>query len=322
MPSHADVLAAFTRGRLAVEDHVRESALQDREWGEEETTVQLLMKAHPEVRYVEFARTHEGQVGADWLWWFVDLTGECFGLLVQAKKLKPIKTGFTVDFKHPDNTSKQMADLLRTADRFNVPAVYALYCGDLTYRGGARHCPACASRQEGVPQVDPSCLRCERASILLLPALAAQQLAVCAPRQAGLKAFSIGLPLEDAIDRNVFTPEIKDSNLYQLRGELRKFLEDRQYGPREIAKAIFDIVSKMGSGVFDQVMERELPMILNRDAVFRTVPADRAYFSAPYYADVLCGLRRRLPKYVEPVMNGAGPPVGAERLAGMVLVHL
>jgi hypothetical protein len=88
-PGHADTLAAFTRGRLEVDECVRQSASQGHTWNEEPATERLIMAAHPEARYVAFSRTHEEAIGADRLWWFVDESGECGGALVQAKKPVP-----------------------------------------------------------------------------------------------------------------------------------------------------------------------------------------------------------------------------------------
>jgi hypothetical protein len=79
---------ALTRGRAAVDDFTRTWLSQGNPtWPEEAATVQLLMAVHPELSYVAFTRHEESQIGADWLWWFLDsTTREAFGLLVQAKK--------------------------------------------------------------------------------------------------------------------------------------------------------------------------------------------------------------------------------------------
>jgi hypothetical protein len=160
------LLTAFARGRQAVDSYVSESARQKHNWGEESATERLLMAVWPDVPYAPFNRRQEKTIGADWLWWFVDLTGECFGIIVQAKKMKQTKTGLTVDFKYPKNTGQQMNDLFATAREFNLPAAYMLYCGDMQYRRDSNSwCPACSGK-------DPHCRRCERAVTLLLPALA------------------------------------------------------------------------------------------------------------------------------------------------------
>lgn len=152
------LLTAFTRGRQAVDAYVSESARREHNWGEESATERLLMTVWPDVSYAQFNRRQEKAIGADWLWWFVDRTGESFGIIIQAKKMKQSKTGLTVDFKHPKNTGQQMDDLFATAHEFNLPAAYMLYCGDSRYRRDSNSwCPACSGK-------DPHCRRCERAA--------------------------------------------------------------------------------------------------------------------------------------------------------------
>jgi len=57
-------------------------------WHETTITGIVLQHAHPTVKFVDFNQRQEGATGADWLWWWVDATGEAFGMLVQAKRLK------------------------------------------------------------------------------------------------------------------------------------------------------------------------------------------------------------------------------------------
>ncbi|TKS96378.1 hypothetical protein [Streptomyces lasalocidi] len=317
--SKSDILlTAFTRGRQAVDSYVSESARREHNWGEESATERLLMAAWPDVPYAPFNRRQEKAIGADWLWWFVDLTGECFGIIVQAKKMKQTKTGLTVDFKYPKSTGQQMNDLFTTAREFNLPAAYMLYCGDTQYRRDSNSwCPACSGK-------DPHCRRCERAGTLLLPALAADHLRFHTPSIAAEDAFRDGFPLEDAVDRNVSTkPLIQDLNIRSLDPPLREFLVTPQHGPREIAKMMFEVVSRMRRGQFSAVAP-ERPAISNEETlVFPATPRDTGHFRTPYYPHILNGLRRRLPEYVEPVMNGTLPPSDlSDRLAGMILVRI
>jgi len=59
---------------------------QGHSWDEVTATQQLCMAASPPIVYAEFTGTQEDGVGADWLWWWIDTTGEAFGMLVRAKK--------------------------------------------------------------------------------------------------------------------------------------------------------------------------------------------------------------------------------------------
>jgi hypothetical protein len=316
--SSADILlTAFTRGRQEVDLYVSESTQRGHAWGEESATERLLMNVWPDVPYAQFNRPQEKATGADWLWWFVDLTGECFGIIIQAKKMKQTKTQLTVDFKYPNNTGQQMMDLFATAREFNLPAAYMIYCGDMEYRRDSNSwCPACSGE-------DSWCQRCERAGTLLLPALAADQMRSQTPSIAAEDAFKAGFPLEDSVDRNLSTKPLQDLNIRSLDLPLREFLTAPQHGPREIAKMMFEVVSTMRRGMFSAVSP-ERPLIDNEDTfVFSATPRDTGHFRTPYFPHILNGLRRHLPEYVEPVMNGALPPIDlSDRLAGMVVVQI
>ena len=80
-------------------------------WAEESVTDVAVHKGRPEVQVVQFSRHQEGGgVGADYLWWFLEeVTGECFGMLVQAKRLSRTGTRWTVDIGH--RSGQQLARL-------------------------------------------------------------------------------------------------------------------------------------------------------------------------------------------------------------------
>ncbi|MFD8440632.1 hypothetical protein ACFV2I_36985 [Streptomyces microflavus] len=154
--------------------------------------------------------------------------------------------------------------------------------------------------------------------------MAADQMRSQTPSIAAEDAFRDGFPLEDAVDRSVSTkPLVRDLNIRSLDLPLREFLATPQHGPREIAKMMFEVVSKMRSGQFSAVAP-ERPMINEEDVfVFPATPRDTGYFRTPYYPHILNGLRRRLPEYAEPVMNGGLPPTTlSDRLAGMAVVQI
>lgn len=315
--NHARILAAFTRGRLELDSYVRLSATQDHTWNEESATERLIMAAHPEASYVAFSRAHEEAIGADWLWWFLGESGECVGALVQAKKLAVGMRSFSVDFKHPGGSQKgkQLADLLAASDIFKVPAVYAVYCGDPAYRGGDRMCPS-------VDRGDP-CQRCERASVLLFPALAAQELLDDAPPTTGEIAFKKGVPLEDAIDPAVPAPAVDDVFRYTMDDEFAALLDDPQTGPRDIAKAMFGMVREVREQMAVKFQKDRID--LGPDALFRSVfaggeqPGDHLL----PYAHILRGVRRRLPRYVTDVLAGGElPSEYAPYLAGLAVIRI
>ena len=55
------------------------------------------MAAYSQIEAIEFTRREEGVVGADCLWWWLDRNGECYGMLVQAKKLHRRVDGWFID---------------------------------------------------------------------------------------------------------------------------------------------------------------------------------------------------------------------------------
>ena len=91
---------ALVRARRAVLGHMREAQAVGLTWKEETITDLYLGRVQPEVKVRAFTRIEEGRPGADWLWWFVDPDGTCFGMLNQAKRLKIDPTGWRFDFDY------------------------------------------------------------------------------------------------------------------------------------------------------------------------------------------------------------------------------
>lgn len=141
-PAHVDaaadgVLRGFKKIRETAEAYMDKRDLAGDGWSEEAVTAIAVTEGRPHVDVVEFNRNQEGRgpnaLGADYLWWWIDSqTGECFGMLVQAKRLKRGSKGWLVDVSHREG--KQLGDLLRTAENLDVPAVYAVYTGGLVFR--------------------------------------------------------------------------------------------------------------------------------------------------------------------------------------------
>ncbi|MFV2104940.1 hypothetical protein, partial [Micromonospora sp. LOL_024] len=209
---------------------------------------------------------------------------------------------------------KQITDLLNASDFLKVPAVYTLYCGDLAYRPDL----TC-----GGGHTSDALDRCHRSAVCALPALIASQLATFtaldSPGQAAIEAYQYASPLEDLADTGLGTSLIDDLNLQHLDGELLEFLTQPQGMPRDIAKKIFGMVSRMRSGQFALAV-REHQRVDEDAVVFEDLPTDRGHFGVPYFDHVLRGLRRQPPDYLVAIANGEDPPPWLSGLvAGIVL---
>lgn len=96
------LLDAFRRARISAQSHMTRSEAQGLSWNEETITDLVLVDAAPLVTAIPFTKREEGGpsgTGADWLWWWIGDDGECFGTLVQAKRLKKGASGrWRIDF--------------------------------------------------------------------------------------------------------------------------------------------------------------------------------------------------------------------------------
>jgi hypothetical protein len=82
LQSSPDVLTALTYARTVAEDHMIRADRAGISWREETISELLWVNAQPYILCADFARHEESVVGADWLWWWLDSSGECFGMLV------------------------------------------------------------------------------------------------------------------------------------------------------------------------------------------------------------------------------------------------
>ena len=285
---------------------------------EEELTSRLVDAADPVVESVEFNPSQEGVVGADWLWWFIQDDGTCFGLLVQAKKLNGSVGSWSIDLGYPGGKQRwrQMTRLLATADQLEVPAAYVLYFGARKRRPDI----ACSDKDA------PDCWRCERASIALLPALVAQRVALLDseyhPESLPSDAYRHSLPMEDLGLAD--SAPIRDLNLEDVGPALRTFLTTEQSGPEAVAKRIFRIVSDYRKGMLSAVVVGALA-VGSTDLMFDEVPSDTGHYGVSYFEHVLRGLRRQPPAYVTELLGTSSPadtPSRLEGLSGLVIVHL
>jgi len=80
--SNPDLLSALAHARTVAEDHMIRADRIGISWREETISELLWVNAQPFVMCPDFTHHEENVVGADWLWWWVDSGGECFGMLV------------------------------------------------------------------------------------------------------------------------------------------------------------------------------------------------------------------------------------------------
>lgn len=197
---------AFRRARQAVEKYM--TAWLDSGngvWKEEAVTGLLLTTASPRIRFQTFTASEEADNGADWLWWWVDRDGTCFGLLVQAKILKAHGKRWNIDFTYTTKGDKrtQISKLLRSSDLFDVAAAYVLYCGDAEYRASME----CDRRHENV-----ACKDRDRVGVSSLSALVANTAVNVYGKDAGVGAFHDAVPIED-----IAAPDNQDEPIVPLR---------------------------------------------------------------------------------------------------------
>lgn len=301
------VLAAFTRIRQAAETYMDKRDLAGDGWNEEVVTALAVTEGRPQVDVVEFNRNQEGRgpnaLGADYLWWWLDgATGECFGMLVQAKPMKRHGDRWQVDVTH--RSGKQLGDLLRAAQELQVPAVYAVYTGGLVYRESL----AClhSGRKEHARRLPTErCLACRRMAISMVTAY--QVSAVWeSPQMTGDLALNESVPVEDLVDPAVPSPAVWDLNLRALSDpQLLDFLIEPQEGAREIARRIFRLVADHRRGAFSAASAELLRV--DGAPIFTDVPEDRGHFPGPYYRHILQGLRTSPPGYVETLRRPPTP---------------
>ncbi|MET9967997.1 DUF6615 family protein, partial [Streptomyces sp. NPDC006356] len=283
--SNSELFHALVRGREAAEAHMKFWIEQGDAWHEETVTDVLCQHAAPYVHPIRFNQRQEANTGADWLWWWLDRSGDCFGMLIQAKSLKRGNGKWQIDIGY--RSGNQLDTLLKVAGHFQVPASYMLYCGDVSYRSDL----PCASHK--VP-----CAYCSRAGVSILDAPSAKKLLAAYPESVAHYAFQFSSPLEDIAD-----PALGANLLsFSLGPVLRDFVTQERTEAREVALRIFQKASKT--------------IMFN----LAGSPISAVDAWASYY---LQGWRKEVPSYVADAMNGR--PVSADvsdRLAGIVVVSL
>lgn len=298
---------ALAGARAAAEAHMTGAERNGTQWHEETVSEILWQGAAPQVLHVPFTKRQENTVGADWLWWWVDGSGECFGMLVQAKRLYRHGQNWSVGFWH--NKGQQLQALFTAASLLEVPARYVVYLGG----EGFRTTTSCGDDHT------QDCRRCIRRSVSVLTALQAE-LAGPSPVDGASAVLSEALPLEDLADGG---PDglVFDVNLDALPEDLRAFLMQRQSGARAVARAVFAAVAKARASSFSAT-----PGTLDRQGVratFEELPHDRGHFHEPYYPHVLRGLGCEPPQYVQDVLDVGQPsPKIILPAAGVVVIRV
>jgi hypothetical protein len=301
-----DLLAALGNARRAAENHMVACELYGLPWYEEEVTPLLWRHTAPFVTTARFTKLEEGAVGADWLWWWIDSTGCCFGTLAQAKRLYRDGRRWKIDFGY--RQGDQLDRLLRTADLFDLPAVYMLLFGGVDYREGLTCGPL---------HVAP-CPRCSRASVSVLAGLLVDQ--ILKNREVVEDAYRLSVPLEDLADPAASPELIKDINLSKVGPDLQAFLMQRQHGARHVARMIFKAVSEVRVGPYSLAIADRIET--GAGALFPSTPVDRGHLRASYFPHILRGLRTEVPAYVNDVLAGGQPPAWVtDHVDGMVVVH-
>lgn len=299
---------ALQRARRAAETHMTTRRRQGHMWNETTITDILCAAAHPDITYVQFNQRQERHTGADWLWWWLTGTGECFGLLAQAKTLHHRSSGWFIDFHTDQNKA-----LFATARELDVAAAYILYAGDVDYRTDI----TCGQSH------DPNrCHRCDRAAVSIVAALLVDHRSVGGRRtDTAEDTFRLASPLEDLADPLAEPGSIPDLNLRHLNEDLRQFLLTPQHGPRHVAKMFFERVSRTRRGQFLVATAEHAQ--LSSAQVFPQVPTDRGHFREPYFQHILRSLRTEPPIYLRDALDGQPlPDTLTQQLDGLVIIQL
>lgn len=275
-------------------------------WEETAITGLLLATAYPLARYVKFTQVEEGDTGADWIWWWIDeVTGEAFGAVIQAKRLKRRSTRWWIDFRYKDDQQRRNLEFL--GQYFDVVPLYVLYLGTNDYRGGA----FCRAEEH-----TDNCELCAMSTLSSVPALLT--------RSGGSEydetgfALSNHISLEELVDPAIDPAVYWSADFAGATDEFVRFLNEPQAGSRQIARAIVDQLRIARSFMFEGVIETQ--RAVRSDAVFADVPDDRGHFGESYLRNALRGLRTSPPEYVLRFLEtGELPDVPDGQLAGIAV---
>lgn len=264
IPTDPAILDALRTARVAARDHMAKRDAAGASWHEETVTDLVLDSAFPVVKFADFSRNQEGRVGADWLWWWVDRSGEAFGMLVQAKRLHRLSNKWDVDFDYKNG--QQRRALVQTGLDLRVAPMYALYLGTSAWRSGA----FCQD-----PPHKADCHACDASTVSIVPAVVTD-LVVEHDVQVSL-ALEVALPVEFVADPVVVANNIWDSNLSSVEPDLLAFLQQPQQGARRVAQLVFERVTRIRSMGFSG--PSEVALSRGTGPIFAEVPDDTGHFS-------------------------------------------
>lgn len=191
-----------------------------------------------------------------------------------------------------------------------VPAVYTLYYGLPDQRADLR----CREHSQ-------ACERCRQASVSVLTALEADEIAL-QPRHAAAQAFVQCTPLEqlpfhDNRSRALYGYLLEDGSLSPA---LKQFLQQPQRGARAAARVLLDRVAFERQLQFSGVSSDTVDV--GSEPLFDTLPLDRGHFREPYFQHILRGLRAAPPAYVmDALVSGSLPSWVRQSVAGVVIAR-
>lgn len=239
--------------------------------GYEETAIteQILSMAYPLARFVKFNQAEEGWTGADWIWWWIDeTTGEAFGAVIQAKRLKLKASKWWIDFGYKAN--RQRSDLMFLGNNFEVVPIYALYLGTSNYRRGA----FCRDRAH-----HEGCELCRKSTLSVVPgSLTGFGGSEFAQTEI---ALSYHTSLEELVDPDVDPSVYWSADFAGATDEFVAFLNEPQAGSRQIARKIVDQIRTARMGMFSAV--DEAVATIKSEAIFTELPDDQGHWSTPYF---------------------------------------
>lgn len=262
-------------------------------WSEEAVTEVYLAAAHPTIRAAVFTRWEEARLGSDWIWWWVDGTGACFGMLVQAKRIHKLGERPVFDFGHTNTHGLQRDLLRRAAGDLGVAAMYALYTGTPASRNGL-----CCS----ATHYEPTCTTCEPATVSVTSELLVRTYS--STRVPAEDVLAQALPVEHAvIDHEAPTANRWIVGALGLDDDLRQFLLTPQTGAKRVARSIFDRVLATRMGQFSLAAPAHSDRVTDA-RIFEQLPRDAGHFGEPYFESVLRGLRSAPPAYATALAAG------------------
>lgn len=329
--TNSALLEAFTRARTSAQGHMTASEAAGFTWGEETITELVLVGAHPKVEAFPFNRNQEGGTegtGADWLWWWIGNDGTAFGMLVQAKRLKKKKSGtWDIDFAYKSGLQRRR--LFATAEKLQVAATYVLYFGPPNYRLDVEDWANPHSTDPEPIDVE-NCEACQRKTVSFLAAHVARNYTW---RDAYM-AYYRATPIEDLANPGAMVKSPIALPKLTLSDDLKAFINNPQFGPRQVAKnflahVLDHRIGQASLAVADQV-QFPLGDRVSDALVFESLPDDRDHFGAQYFSEVLRGLRTVAPAYVLDLLHQErfeipeGLGLNQEELAGLagvVVVH-